>query len=457
MAQRRKTGLTAVFLRYLVTCGACVALIAALWWFALAQLMRAGVVLPARTAADAAQTLAAQALESGEFEARTVPHYVRWARFTRDGELLACGGMDESHLRAAREELRGDSFTMVFPYMQYHRSFFSGDGSAIVLQFDYSVPYANASLQEALPDFQLTALALLLLAWLAVCALATRHWSRLLRRDADALMDAARAVAQQRLDVPLAGRARVREMAAALEAIEALRGSLSDSLKAQWAAQVRRQDELSALAHDLRTPLTAILARADLLSEETGDGATRESAQAIAAEAERIRTYVAALDGLWREESEGERAREAVPVRALFDGWRATGEALCAAKGVRLSAVCDAEGIWPVERSEIDRAVLNLLDNAARFTPEGGTIALRASQADDVLMVAVEDSGPGFSAEALRRAGYALYTGEEGGARGGHRGIGLCTARRTAERHGGALTLGRATAGGACAVLTIRR
>lgn len=457
MAQRRKIGLTAVFWRYLVTCGACVAMIAALWWAALMLLMRAGVVLPARTAAEVAQTLIARVMESGEFDPESAPHYVRWVRFTRDGELLDSGGMDKAHLRAAREELRGNSYTAVFPYMQYHCSSFLSDGSALVLQFDYAVPYADPSVDGALPDFQITALLLLLIAWFMACALATRRYSRLLRRDADALMSAAQAVAQRRLDWPLPEQARVREMSAALGAIEALRASLSDSLKAQWADQTRRRDGLSALTHDLRTPLTAILARADLLSEEAGDSATRESARAIAAEAERLCAYADALDGLWRGDSEEQKEKENVSIKSLFDGWRATGEALCAGKGIRLRAVCDTEGVWPVMRDEIDRAVLNLLDNAARFTPEGGVIALRVSRADDVLTVAVEDSGPGFSAEALRRAGYALYTGEEGGARGSHRGIGLCTARRTAERHGGALTLGNAAADGGCAVLTIRK
>ena len=457
MAQGRKIGLTAVFWRYLVTCGVCVATIAALWWASLMLLMRAGVVLPARTAAQAAQTLAAEVMESGEFDPESTPHFVRWARFAQDGELLQSGGMDKAHLRAAQGELRGDSYTAVFPYMQYHRSVFLSDGSALVLQFDYAVPFAEASMQAALPDFQIMAVLLLLAAWIAACALATRRYSRLLRRDAGALMNAAQAVAQRRLDWPLLEQARVREMSAALEAIEALRASLSDSLKAQWAEQTKRRDELSALAHDLRTPLTAILARADLLSEEAEDGATRESAQAIAMEAERLCAYAAVLDGLWRRDGDGQEKKEEVSIQTLFDGWRATGEALCAAKGVRLSAACEAEGGWPVARDEIDRSVLNLLDNAVRFAPEGGMIALRVSRADDALMIAVEDSGPGFSAEALRRAGYALYTGEGDGARSGHRGIGLCTARRTAERHGGALALSNAAGGGACALLTIRK
>ena len=454
MAKGRGLGLTGLFWRYLFACGACVALIAALWWFSFSLLLRNGIVLPARTAAEAAETLIMEALESGEFDAQAAPHYVRWARFDESGALLD-GVMDEAHLHAARRELAGDSYTPVFPYTQYHRSTFLRDGSALVLQFDYSVPYANENLQAALPDFQVTALVLLLGAWIAACALATRHWSRLLRRDAGALMSAAQTVAARRLDTPLTERARVREMNAALGAIEELRASLSDSLKAQWAAQTRRREELSALAHDLRTPLTAIMARADLLCEDAGDDATRESAQAIAAEAERLRAYAAALDGLWRDEEEAD-AREDVRIEALVDGWRSAGEALCAARGVRLTALCRATGTLCLDRAAVDRAALNLIDNAVRFTPPGGEIRLYAEEESGALSLTVEDGGPGFSGEALRRAGYALYTSEESGARGGHRGMGLCIARRLAERHGGALEMENLASGGARVTLTMR-
>ena len=97
--------------------------------------------------------------------------------------------------------------------------------------------------------------------------------------------------------------------------------------------------------------------------------------------------------------------------------------------------------------------MLNLLDNAARFTPEGGAVRLSAYVEEAVLTVAVEDSGPGFSPEALARAGRGFYTGDASRPREGHMGMGLTFARQTARRQGGTLAL-TTTGGGARAALT---
>lgn len=452
---RAKTvGLSSVFWRYLTVCGALCVLIAAAWVVALQTALCAGFVLPANAAEEASRAIVERILDGAPFDAQGVPHYVRWARFSPDGRIMESAGMNASGLKAAREQLAGGSAPRGFPYASYHRAVRLNDGSALVLQYDFAVPYADARLDALLPDFQLSMLGALLALWAAALALTTRRFARMLRVDAQALSDAARAVAERRLDAPCAGRARVRELSGALEAIEALRASLADALKAQWAAEARVREEMTALAHDLRTPLTAIIGHADLIEEsESGEGA-RRSARAILREAERLRAYALELDALARG-GETEEAREE-DVAALFEDWRAAGEALCAAKGLRLTAACRADGRVRVRRETLSRAVINLLDNAARFAQESGEVRLTLFREGGRLCVSVEDDGPGFTNEALCRAGYALYSGEASRTQDGHRGLGLCMARRAAELHGGSLTLKNPDGGGAQATLSLK-
>ena len=68
-------------------------------------------------------------------------------------------------------------------------------------------------------------------------------------------------------------------------------------------------------------------------------------------------------------------------------------------------------------------------------------MALSLEAEDGLISLTVRDSGPGFSAEALRLAGRAFYTEEKHRSSGGHAGMGLCYAAQTALRHGGVLTL----------------
>ena len=119
----------------------------------------------------------------------------------------------------------------------------------------------------------------------------------------------------------------------------------------------------------------------------------------------------------------------------------AAGRDLCAPRGLDFILDCPASQPCSLCRADVDRAVLNLLDNAARFTPAGGAVRLSAYVEEAVLTVAVEDSGPGFSPEALARAGRGFYTGDASRPQDGHMGMGLTFARQTARRHGGTLEL----------------
>lgn len=451
---RRRAGLTALFWRYLLTTCALLAAIAVLWWGTLSALLASGFVLPAYTAErGAAEVLSAVA--DGTLDTADIPYYYRWAVLTADGRTVDPGSMDERHLGYARSALAGDSAPHGFPYAQYHRWIPLADGTLCVLQYDYSMPYGTPALQGRLPEFQTCAAVVLLAAWAAAAILTTRHFAGLLRRDAALLTAATRAIAHRRLDAPLPGAARFRELGDTLAAMEELRQSLARSLSEQWAMEQQRARTLAALAHDLKTPLAVIGGNAELLAEEELTPAQRESAAAILRSAERLRDYVGQLRELSDLQSAPARPeRETAELSRLAAGWGAAGRDLCAPRGVDFRLDCPVSLPCPLCRADVDRAVLNLLDNAARFTPAGGSVRLEATAEGGVLTVAVTDTGPGFSPEALARAGRELFTGDASRPQDGHMGLGLCFARQVAVRHGGELTLSN-TETGARAELTL--
>ena len=107
-----------------------------------------------------------------------------------------------------------------------------------------------------------------------------------------------------------------------------------------------------------------------------------------------------------------------------------------------------------LRQEAVNRAVLNLLDNAARYAGTGGEVRLSAGIVGEMLTVSVTDSGPGFTPEALARAGRGLYTSDASRSQEGHTGWGLCYARQVAKDHGGALRLFNTEQGGGAAELS---
>lgn len=247
----------------------------------------------------------------------------------------------------------------------------------------------------------------------------------------------------------------MRELGESLAAMEQLRQALARSLSEQWAMEQERTQALAALAHDLKTPLSIVSGSAELLEEDALSPAQRERVDAILRSAGRIRDYMEQLRALTATGGPAEAGgRATAELSALAEGWAAAGRGPVRPQGAALfSGLPRLPPLYPVP-VRVGPAVLNLLDNAARFTPEGGAVRLSAYVEEAVLTVAVEDSGPGFSPEALARAGRGFYTGDASRPREGHMGMGLTFARQTARRHGGTLELSN-TGRGARAALTL--
>lgn len=434
-------GLTRLFWRYLLTTG--VALIGvALSVLAIGLVLTGkGMVLWASAGAQAADEAVRRAQGTGVFEPETLPHYVAWARFGAGGDVIDPGTMDARQLDAARADRAGYSMRYGLFYARYHRWAQLADGSALALQYTYAMPYASVWAQKGLPDFQLTMLLALLLSALLVMMVNTGRYARILREDAERLTEATRAIADRRLDRALDARVRVRELADTLGAMDELRSSLAASLEREWGMEQQRGRTFSALAHDLKTPLTIVSGHAQLLEEDELTPEQRESVRAIARGAEQIQVYLAQLRELAVQMSGIEPLRKQTDLSALLSDLSRDAQALCALRhiGFNVRVAIGLEGL--VEGEMIRRAVLNLLDNAVRVTPKGGCVTLEAEEEDGLLKVRVSDTGPGFSKEALHRAGQVFYTGESGRPQDGHAGFGLFWCAQVAARHGGSLSL----------------
>lgn len=445
--KRRSIRLTAVFYRYLATTGALMLGIVLLWWAALLSVMAAGWVLPASTAALEAREAARRCEETGRFSPEGLPHYLRWARFDSTSELVDRSEMTGRQLRLARAALEEGACQQGFWYAQYHRIIALGGGETLVLQYDYAAPYSQEEWARSLPDFQTAMLVLLAALLLLTAVMNTRRCVNRVRRDLCVLTAATQTVARQELNVPIAGETEILELAQAVGAMERLRASLADSLGRQWRMEAERQEELSALTHDIKTPLAVILGNAELLGEELQGGAQRR-AVAIVHAAGQLEAYVQRLRTLEAAEP-GSEGMEPVSLAELVQRLNRMGEGLCVPGGICFEASPLPEGSAVLPREALERAVLNLLHNAARFARS--RVSLSVSCREGRLTFAVRDDGPGFSAQALERAGRGMYTEEA--RRGSHLGLGLCMAGRTARRSGGVLSLQNDA--GACARLTI--
>ncbi|MFF4410091.1 sensor histidine kinase [Streptomyces sp. NPDC001262] len=228
-----------------------------------------------------------------------------------------------------------------------------------------------------------------------------------------------------------------------------------NSMTAALASSRERQQQLIADAgHELRTPLTSLRTNIDLLarSEETGRAIPPEDRAELLASVKAQMTELAALIGDLQELSRPETAPGSGPLQvvALHEAAeRALGRARL--RGSNLTIEADLQP-WYVraEPAALDRALVNLLDNAVKFSPAGGVIEVRLTHGE----LTVRDHGPGIPEDELPHVFDRFWRSPSARSLPGS-GLGLSIVARTVQQAGGTVTLRSAEGGGTVASLRL--
>jgi signal transduction histidine kinase len=225
---------------------------------------------------------------------------------------------------------------------------------------------------------------------------------------------------------------RAREVAQVGEAMAGMAGALEGALDASAAAERDRRFLVTAIAHDLRTPLFTLRGSLEALERGIGDARYLGLAQDRAADLDRL------VDDLFRFSR-----LELVPDFAEVDVGALVRRAADTVAGtVEVSAEpATVRG----DPEALLRVLTNLLENAVRH---GTHVAVSAARANGTVTVDVVDDGPGFAADDLPHVFEPLFRGDR--ARGGpHAGLGLAIARRLVRAHGGEVRAANDPRGGA--------
>jgi two-component system sensor histidine kinase TctE len=195
-------------------------------------------------------------------------------------------------------------------------------------------------------------------------------------------------------------------------------------------------------AHQLKTPLTGLRTQTEIALRETDPAALHRILSNVAVGAERLSHLTQQLLSLARAEATTEQAGQFVPLD-VREVARAVAEELAdraLAKGIDFGYEESEQAITLVGSQFLLReALMNLLDNALKYTPSGGQVTLRVALQEGVVLQ-VEDSGPGVPADEREKVFDRFYRGVLTEAEGS--GLGLAIVREIIELHGGKVSLG---------------
>lgn len=225
-----------------------------------------------------------------------------------------------------------------------------------------------------------------------------------------------------------------------------------DDITRQEALETTRQKFISNVSHELKTPVTAIRIAAENLQEDRLSEAGQANAQALLRSVDRLALLLGDLSELSRIESGALRlAPEKVDLDGFMASLREDFEVRHGASGIHLDLqwAGPAGGTVVVDPLRLSQILENLVSNAVKFSPPGGTVTVRAERTDRDLQWEVADRGPGIPEAEQARIFERFYRAQGAKAKPGT-GLGLAIVKHLCRLMGGEVTVESRAGEGAC-------
>lgn len=364
-----------------------------------------------------------------------IPALSHYVVFSANGEVLS-GDMAEDSVKTAWNAVNGDDSTRKYFYKVVPRL-----NEYVVLQYSLAPQYHSAFLREHVVRPQNIMIGIDILGAIAIIVLPSISFGRKIRRKMQPLLNAIDKTKDQDLEYEVSYSG-IKELDDCISSIDDMRSALKTSLEQQWKMEQDKNRQMSALAHDIKTPLTVVRGNSELLAETELTEQQRINVRYITDSALQIQDYVQKLIDVTKSMDDGQNIMEEVATEKIVSDIRKQAAGLAEVYGIKI----DWKEQWHnktvnVVKDQIVRAVLNIIQNAVEHTKKGGTISVSIKDADGRLTFTVEDTGDGFTREALLHGTEQFFMGDASRSGEAHYGIGLFFAETVAKRHGGDIRL----------------
>lgn len=399
--------------------------------------VNAGVIYPLNRISTAIENAKGNLQAAKQLSKDDIPPLCEYAIFTKDGQYEG-GSVAPKDSALIWNICMENGRTSDNPYLY---SVIDRKDEVLILKYRMTAQFENAVLRSIFPSADLLLIVLILLEILAALVVISCIFGRYLGKKLDRLLTVVHKIERQDLDFEIQ-KSRLFEVDRALDALDHMRVALKQSLSRQWYDDKLRQDQLSALAHDLKTPLTIIRGNAELLFDTSLSAEQKECAEYIESSSLQMQSYVQALIEATKSWDSCQPCMKEIHVDSFLSELKNQIGGLCAVNDITLHWDCGQHPAYiTADRDLLMRMLANVLANAAEHTPQGGAVTFAVREHDSGLSFLITDTGKGFSDEALKHATEQFFMDDEGRSSKSHYGIGLYAAASIAKKHNGKIIL----------------
>lgn len=434
--KRGTLGLGSMFEVYIFLMGFALLIWAAISLFAFNLLINAGVIYPANYAEYRISEVSEQIKTANEVTSDLIPEVCRYVVFSDDGEVLS-GNLNEKDVETAWKVLSNNNYSDGRFYKIIIRS-----DEYVVLQYRLKPQYKSMWMNEHLPTPENLMIFFILFGCIGIMQIFAKRFGYRIRKKMAPMREPLEQIGDRNLDFKV-NYSGVREIDECLVALDDMRYALKTSLQKQWETEQEKNRQMSALAHDIKTPLTVVRGNSELLLETELTVEQKNYADYISGSVLQIQNYVQTLIEVTKSQEGIEQTPVKVKVADILVDIKKQTMGLSEVYQFQINwkEECENEVVISVVYDHVVRAVMNIVRNASEHTPKGGIINITATYSGEELIFTVEDSGSGFTPEAIARGTEQFFMDDSSRTGSSHYGIGLFFAKKVAKEHGGKIIL----------------
>ena len=430
LIKKREHSLRTILLSYVVSLTILSAISSLLILYLFSLSYRFGVVIPANQVESDLSAVRSDIETSKVFNPEILPDGTSYVFLTRDFKLKK----SNMPVNLQEESLLNYQFTNAHGGIYgYFQSFERSDGIVIV-NYQLSPRYHNAWMNQHFPNADLLMIGSMIVFILLIFIILTFYYANKLSQQLKPILKVTEKISQQDLDFQTS-QSNIKEFNQVLSGLDHMRVALRESLMENWKAEQDKQNQISALTHDLKTPLTVARGNADLLAMTPLDVEQMDLLEHFQKGITQVDAYVKELSELNKTS-----LTKSLTLEDIYD------QTLSLAQTKQINVVFDKkeiakESIVNLDWSLLNRAIMNIVSNAVEHTPSGSQLLLTARVEEDEFKFICLDSGPGFSLESLEKATQLFYQEDKSRQSRNHSGLGLTIANDIIRLHHGSLAL----------------
>lgn len=321
-------------------------------------------------------------------------------------------------------------------FMEIQRS----DGYVLVA-YNLKPYYKSTWMQKNLPQINILLLILLIIFCLISIVTTTLIWAKKISKELNPLLEASEEIGKQNLDFQVK-KSNIQEFNAILDSLEKMKVGLSESLRTNWREEEKKRNQISALSHDIKTPLSIIKGNSELLGETNLTEDQESYLGYIRKNTNRIGKYIETLMLVNKSNQANELNFIEIRAKEFVENIEKLAKEFTSTYKLNLLEDINYDDYFLiVDLKNFERAFLNILSNAEEHSPKNSTIELLICSKADELQISIVDQGHGFSSEDLLYATDQFYQGDKSRHSKENYGIGLFVSEQIINMHGGSLIL----------------